>query len=262
MHGTGNRIRLGRTLVLGGLLALLLAGGGCALQSQVLDAGTGQPLAGAAVLGVWIKHGGVPGLPITELVGVREAETDTEGRFELERPGIIGAEERVTVYKFGYVAWNNALIFAPNAMRADTSVPAQILLDRFPRCKSHQEHLMFLRASTWSSVSAARWVRFREALYREETLRTAPVAVASGQICEVAVGDEIPGHGRVREITARDVIVEQRVSEVEQERLRQSGKAVYQILEYRLPRADAGANPQLPFRPAPLPSQQLQLPSR
>ena len=118
------------------------------------------------------------------------------------------------------------------------------------------------------------WSGFRDAIAPGQRMRdapppsppprylTAPVVIAPGQAREVTLGDEIPGWGRVREITATDIVVEQRVSEVEQERLRQSGKAVYQILEYRLPRADAGGQQQLSSRPAPRPSHQLQLPSR
>lgn len=98
------------TLLTCWLLVVLV--GGCAtltrigpVTGRVVDAATGQPIAGAVVLGVWTKAGGLPGLPVTKLVDVRETETDGAGRFVLERPDtIVINEESVTVYKFGYVA--------------------------------------------------------------------------------------------------------------------------------------------------------------
>src|SRR3989304_312802 len=49
-----------------GMMFLLfaLAGTGCAgtLKGQVVDAQTGTPIAGAVILGVWMKYVGPPGL--------------------------------------------------------------------------------------------------------------------------------------------------------------------------------------------------------
>lgn len=56
------------------------------LAGRVVDRQTAQPIAGAVVLGVWTKVGGVPELYHTKLVDVREAETDADGRFVLGRP--------------------------------------------------------------------------------------------------------------------------------------------------------------------------------
>ena len=69
-------------------LLALLVGTSCArtIQGQVLDAETGKPIAGAVVLGVWTKPRGF-GEHYTELVGVREAETDADGRFVLTSLG-------------------------------------------------------------------------------------------------------------------------------------------------------------------------------
>ena len=133
------------------LFLLLLAGTGCAgtLKGQVLDAQTGQPIENAVVLGVWSKVAGIPGLHHTEFVAVREAETDTMGRFELEMPRKIGVdEEAVTVYNPGYVAWSNLFIFPTSERRQDTRVPSKILLEKFPPGQSHRRHVDFIAGAT------------------------------------------------------------------------------------------------------------------
>lgn len=147
--------RRARLLGLVGIFVLVFTGTGCAgtIQGQVLDAQTGQPIAGAIVLGVWTKVAGLPGLHHHELVGVQEVETDAEGRFMLERPRRIIHEdgESVTVYKFGYVAWNNLFEFPTSARRKDARVPQKISLERFPQNQSHQRHTNFISNAARSS---------------------------------------------------------------------------------------------------------------
>jgi hypothetical protein len=147
---------------MGALAAILLCGVptfGCAqmggsIQSQVLDVQTNQPIPGAVVLGVWTKRVGFPGLDHTELVGNREAETDAEGRFTLERPaGSATGEEEITVYKFGYVAWSNIYIFQVPRGRPDPAVLPQILLDPFPPGASHKEHIYFINKASSLTIS-------------------------------------------------------------------------------------------------------------
>jgi hypothetical protein len=154
---------LTRVLLLIGLLSLLLGSGACAIRSgpiasQVLDAQTGQAIAGAVVLGVWTTKGeGIFGAHApTKLVGVREAETDREGRFTLERPpGVFGADdESVTVYKFGYVAWSNLFLWPTSKRREDTQVPAQIRLESFPPGGDRRRHIDFIDGATRASLSS------------------------------------------------------------------------------------------------------------
>ncbi len=164
--------RLRLDLVLVALVSVLLVSGGCTrtIRGQVVDAQTGKPIAGAVVLGVWTKIAGLPGLNYHKLVGVREVETDAEGRFVLEAAMRFPGEddEGVTVYKFGYVAWNNLFVFPTSARRKDTSVPAMIGLEPFPPGQSHQRHMFFINSATWSGMyGEQRAPKFFEALKRE-----------------------------------------------------------------------------------------------
>jgi hypothetical protein len=157
-----------------GVLLCLIPSPGCAgsIQGQVLDAQTGQPVAGAVVLGVWTKQAGLPGLSHTELVGVTEVEVDAQGHFTLERPRVTYGEESVTVYKFGYVAWNNLFIFPTSRRRKDTGVPPQILLEGFPPGESHQRHVSFISNATAAGMYGhERDPRFQNAIDREFRMR-------------------------------------------------------------------------------------------
>ena len=84
-------------------------------RAQVVDAETGQPLEGVAVIGVWHRrlmgHGLVPLWP-TGWVGADETATDAAGRFTLPAP-VLRARRIVThvpepelgLFKAGYGGW-------------------------------------------------------------------------------------------------------------------------------------------------------------
>ncbi len=156
-------------------------GAGCierpspAIRSQVVDARTGQPIAWAVVLGVWQKvSGGIPGMPNYKVAKLQEAETDAEGRFELQPPPRPFAKESVTVYKFGYVAWNNMFTFPSSPLKKDTRVPPELFLIPFPPGESRQRHVSFIRDSVHLPAGAhfapKLWAAFspEEALERDE----------------------------------------------------------------------------------------------
>ncbi len=163
--GGGVSRRTGRWQAAALLLAVGLASASCApppprvIRSQVVDARTGQPIAGAIVLGVWLKSaGGVPGMPQYAFTGLQEVETDAQGWFELSRPQERGIrDERVTIYKFGYIAWNNVyvLIFPNYKRRENTSVPPRIELEPFPPGESRQRHVSFVMDVTLTSHGTA-----------------------------------------------------------------------------------------------------------
>jgi hypothetical protein len=157
------------------IAALLISGlpgmsGAGTIKAQVIDAETGSPIRGAVVLGVWTKKAGLPGLHHTELVGLKEAETDEQGWFELEKPSGRFHEdgEKVTVYKLGYVAWNNLFVFPNSARRKDNHVPSKISLERYPTGQSHQRHMSFINNSTAAGMYGLdRIPKFWDALQHE-----------------------------------------------------------------------------------------------
>ncbi len=156
---------------LGFLLATGCAGIGT-IRSQVVDAQTGQPIQGAVVLGVWTKQVGLLGMYRTELVDVKEVEVDAQGRFELERPGDLSVdEEKITVYKFGYVAWSNQFLFPSFQRREDTRVPEQIRLELFPQGGNHREHMRFISLGSAAGVYDELNPKFQKAIDHELRMR-------------------------------------------------------------------------------------------
>lgn len=163
-----------RGLKVAALLLLALAGSGCAgtIRAQVLDADTRQPIPGAVVLGVWSGTAGLPGLHHSNVVDVKESETDGDGRFQLQRPNMHYVdEEAVTVYKLGYTAWSNLFTFPNSVSRASTRIPARIILEKFPAGASHQKHVDFISGATRSQDTPTRAPKFSDAERPEQLMR-------------------------------------------------------------------------------------------
>jgi hypothetical protein len=122
------------------------------IKSQVYDAKTRQPIPGTVVLAVWtnsdaiIGDAGTPGMRLV----VRETISDEHGRFWLERPqGFEGAvDERVTVYKIGYTAWNNVFTFPWLWRKTDIGIPERIMLKAFSAARDPQQHRDFVTLVT------------------------------------------------------------------------------------------------------------------
>jgi hypothetical protein len=87
---------------------------------------------------------GAPGLVHSELVGVREAETDAEGKFTLESLEGPTAELRITVYKSAYLAWSSLFTFPPLRRRARPAAATLIRLERRPSDLRAAEHMLFI----------------------------------------------------------------------------------------------------------------------
>ena len=156
------------------ILSSILAGPGCAstVSGQVVDAQTGEPIPQAIVLGVWMFAEGAPGLVHSELVGVREAETDLEGRFTLESLGGPMVEERITVYKFGYLAWSNLFTFPPLRRRANPAASGLIRLERRSHDQSPVEHMLFIDLARSAGLYGIdRNPKFQAAVDQERNLR-------------------------------------------------------------------------------------------
>jgi len=155
------------------LLATASAACSTTLRAKVLDAQTGQPVVGAVVVGVWTRTVGFVHHD-HELVGVRETITDTRGRFVLERlrgSVLFGADnESVTVYRPGFLAWNNVLAFPSLSRRPQQRVPDTIVLQRFPPGQSHKEHVQFVDDAVLSWLYKVDKVpQLRKALREEAT---------------------------------------------------------------------------------------------
>jgi hypothetical protein len=118
-------------------------------DGQVLDADTGKPLAGAAVVGSWSLEDGV-GLIGPEGAAWRRVETDADGRYRLEAfAGGRGRLARFTllVYKRGYVAYRSDRRIEDASARHDFTQRENVVkLERFPEAMTHAAHLRYLGA--------------------------------------------------------------------------------------------------------------------
>lgn len=101
------------------IILIFLSGCYVGISGHVIDAETQQPIEGAVVLVEWTKTKGY-GFTYTESYKVAEVMSDKDGNVKL--PGclcLFTNEPDVTVYKRGYVAWNNKFIFPDYAKRKD-----------------------------------------------------------------------------------------------------------------------------------------------
>jgi hypothetical protein len=104
------------------ILFLLLLVSSCyaGITGKVIDAETQKPIEGAVVLVEWTKTKGMPGMTHTESAKVIEVISDKDGNVEISgnyNPFV--NPPHVTVYKKGYVAWNNEYIFPDYKKRTD-----------------------------------------------------------------------------------------------------------------------------------------------
>jgi len=128
------------------IFCAVLFSSGCYLpiNGRVVDARTQQPIEGAIVLVEWTKKHGF-GDAWTESYKVVETVSDKDGIVNIagcyspfvEKPA-------VTVYKKGYVAWNDENIFPGWAKRTDFRWGNYVFkLERFKEEYSYTDHQMF-----------------------------------------------------------------------------------------------------------------------
>lgn len=78
----------------------------------------------------------------------------------------------MTVYKFGYVAWNNLFVYPDSKRRDETRPQAEISLERYPERESHARHLSFIDSARASGLYGDdRVPRFSRALAPERRMR-------------------------------------------------------------------------------------------
>jgi len=117
------------------------------IKGTVIDAESGQPIEGAVILAEWTVKSWFPDGP-TKTIKAVETFTDKNGRFKLNvyilRPV---SNSYLTIYKAGYVCWNNKYIFPDNARRYDFEWESnrEYALERFKKEYTYSDHVSFIR---------------------------------------------------------------------------------------------------------------------
>ena len=132
------------------LLSILFLNEVEAINGTVMDSETEEPIEGAIVLVEWTKTEGVPGMTNTESYKVVEKITDNEGKFTVS--GVLNpfvSHPDITIYKRGYVAWNNKFIFPDYRKRADFKWQRDYVfkMERFKEEYSFIKHQSFIKGA-------------------------------------------------------------------------------------------------------------------
>lgn len=122
-------------------------------DGQVVDQGTGNPIAGALVLASWAFETAA-GLPTPEAAYTDSTLTGNDGNYRLPalpRSRLQSALLRrfsLIVYKAGYIGYRSDLRSDDHSPRHDFAQRTnRIRLERFAQGESHARHLVFLGAS-------------------------------------------------------------------------------------------------------------------
>lgn len=149
------------------LLSVLLVTTGCygPIKGKVVDAETGEPIEGAVAMAEWTRAKGL-GNTYTVSVKVSEAVSDRDGNFELDgcySPFV--NEPALTIYKNGYVAWNNVLIFPDLNVREVFEWKSGLVfkMEKFEDSYSYVDHQSFVKRAIKISLG----VKNKEQLIEE-----------------------------------------------------------------------------------------------
>lgn len=138
-----------------GLYAILLLVHGFypSISCTVIDAETGKPIEGAVILAEWTTARGF-GYTTQDSYKVTQVITDKDGKTKISGYifNILVLKPSLTIYKKGYVAWNNKKIFPEYKERTDFSWSNAYLfkrhvfrLERFKEgIYSHCDHHSFI----------------------------------------------------------------------------------------------------------------------
>ena len=137
-------------------ISLSTAKGYAGINGTVVDNDTGKPIEGAIVLVEWTKTKGVPGMTHTESYKVVEKVTNNVGKFTIS--GVLNplvSRPNITVYKKGYVAWNNKFIFPDYAKRTDFAWQKSYVfkLAKFKDNYSYIKHQSFIKGAIHVGLS-------------------------------------------------------------------------------------------------------------
>lgn len=155
------------------LLIPLMTGCYSSATSQVVDAEAGDPIKGAIALVEWTITGGMIGLTSTKPYKVIEAVTDKDGNTTISgefNPSV--NTPHVTVYKKGYVTWNDAYIFPDYKHRKDFDYKngKVMKLERFKPQYAHWDHDKFFHGRISSAMNDGAKRKNREAFRWEDLL--------------------------------------------------------------------------------------------
>ena len=159
-------------LLLGIGMLVMVPGCYAEMTGTVVDSETGVPIEGAVVLVEWTVTKGVPGLMVTESYKVVEAVTDREGRVYISgefNPSV--NPPYVTVYKAGYVAWNDEFIFPDYKKRTDFKWQRDYLfkLEKFRSEYTYDAHTMFIHGAIHSGMAIGKKDLIKGAIEWEES---------------------------------------------------------------------------------------------
>lgn len=119
-------------------------------DGQVIDQATGNPIAGALVLGTWAFER-ESGLATPDAAHAEVTQTKSDGTYVL--PAIPATRRKssllrrfsMVVYKAGYLGYRSDMRFEDRTPRYDFAQHQnKVRLDRFPDSESHAQHLVFL----------------------------------------------------------------------------------------------------------------------
>jgi hypothetical protein len=151
----------------------------------VIDDETGKPIEGAVAIAIWrddkdvslinALHGGGAKFKKAE-----EVVSDKDGKISIPdfwktTKGKRGTgsiyDPRLTIYKFGYVCWDQQEIFAPDykwTKRTDFNRDSRIVrLKKWPVGFSFREHSSFIDNCTRSDYTNTQNYLFRDSVYKE-----------------------------------------------------------------------------------------------
>lgn len=150
------------------ILFLFCAGCTRPITGKIVDAETGQPIEGAILLVEWTKVHGF-GNTYTTSEKVAEEFSDKEGKVKItgyNNPFVQSPD--VTVYKPGYVAWNNHWIFPDRRNRTDFEWKGGYVfrLEKFKEGYSFDKHEGFISLCINKTLSHEKKKQFID-MYKE-----------------------------------------------------------------------------------------------
>jgi len=137
-------------------LILLFISTGCstAITGKIVDAETGQPIEGAILLVEWTK---VHGFGNTYTTSEKAVEVFSDKNGIVHIPGYndpFAEKPDITIYKPGYVAWNNQWIFPGYKKRSDLTLTDDYTfkMERFKNDYHYVDHEEFVMSCIHSGL--------------------------------------------------------------------------------------------------------------